>query len=279
MRILLLSDLHLSVHPLDVPPADADVAVLAGDLGRPEAAIDWARRLGRPTLFVAGNHEHYGSDLLTTVARLRERAHGSPVRVLERDAWHHGGVRFLGCTLWSDHRLYATPEARELGLREAVRTVRDFSRIALSPEDPRPFSPDDARALFDASVAWLDARFAEPHDGPTVVVTHFAPSRGSIDPRYADSPINACFVSDLDERIRCWQPALWLHGHVHHGFDYAIGGTRVVSNPRGYAPGGNAENPRFDPAFTVEVPGAATVPPGTGDARTGVRTHSGGAAR
>src|SRR4051812_494384 len=107
MKIALLSDLHLSVQPLPAPPTEADVVVLAGDLGRPAAAIDWARQFGeRPVLFVAGNHEFYGSDLVTALRELRRHAEGTRVQVLEREAWRFGGVRFLGCTLWSDHRLH-----------------------------------------------------------------------------------------------------------------------------------------------------------------------------
>ena len=77
MKIALLSDLHLSVQAMPPPPTDADVVVLAGDLGRPAAAIDWATQYAQPTLFVAGNHEFYGSDLTTTMAQLRAHAQGT----------------------------------------------------------------------------------------------------------------------------------------------------------------------------------------------------------
>ncbi len=253
MRIALYSDLHLSVQPLEHPPTDADVVVLAGDLARPPAAIAWARGFGRPTVYVAGNHEFYGSDLASTHAALREHARGSQVHVLERDAWVHQGVRFLGCTLWSDHRLYASEEARETGLRQAMEFNRDFSRIGVAPGFEERFSPAVSQLLCDTSVAWLEAQFAQPHDGPTVVVTHFAPARGSIHPRFAGSPINACFVSDLEAHILRWQPVLWLHGHTHDSFDYRVGATRVVCNPRGYAPKGEVENKVFDPGLVLEV--------------------------
>src|SRR5690606_11444017 len=121
--------LHLSVQPMALPRTEADVVVLAGDLQRPAPAMAWARQWDTPTLFVAGNHEFYGSDLVTTMAQLRAHAHGSQVRVLERGEWRHGGVRFLGCTLWSDYRFFASPEQREQGLRMAQELVRDFSRI------------------------------------------------------------------------------------------------------------------------------------------------------
>jgi Icc-related predicted phosphoesterase len=259
MKILLLSDLHLSLHPLAPPNTDADVVVLAGDLGRPAAALEWARQITQPTLFVAGNHEFYGSDPVSALAQLREGAQGTSVHVLERDEWHFAGVRFLGCTLWSDHRLHTTPEERELGLKLAVERVRDFSRISAAPGIDQRLTPALAQRLCDESVAWLDERFALQHEGPTVVVTHFAPSRRSIHARFAGSPINACFVSDLEDRIRRWQPHLWLHGHTHDSFDYRVGATRVVANPRGYAPGGVVENPMFDPTLVIEVPPASVT--------------------
>jgi hypothetical protein len=254
MKIALLSDLHLSVLPMPPPIVTADVLVLAGDLHRPAAAIEWARQFAdTPALFVAGNHEFYGGDLAGTLRDLRQHAAGSRVRMLEKDVWHHAGVRFLGCTLWSDYRLFDSPQQREQGLLQAATMVRDFSRIRVAPDFGDMFTPAVAQMLFDDSVAWLEQQFAIAHNGPTVVITHFAPARGSIAARFAGSPLNACFVSDLEPQIRRWQPALWLHGHVHDSVDYRIGATRVLANPRGYAPKGVVENPAFDASFTIEL--------------------------
>ena len=47
------------------------------------------------------------------------------------------------------------------------------------------------------------------------------------------------------------QPRLWIHGHTHESFDYQIGKTRVVCNPRGYA--SIEENHCFRPDYTVVV--------------------------
>lgn len=254
MKIALMSDLHLSVHPMAAPRLAADVVVLAGDLHRPAGAIGWARQVGdTPTLFVAGNHEFYGGDLVGTVQALRREAEGSAVRVLEHDVWHHQGVRFLGCTLWSDYRLFDSAEQRAQGLQQASDMVRDFSRIRVAPDFDERFTPAVAQLLFDRSVAWLAQQFDIAHPGPTVVVTHFAPARGSIAPRFVGSALNACFVSDLEAQIRRWQPELWLHGHVHDSCDYHLGRTRVVANPRGYAPKGEIENKAFDPGLLIEL--------------------------
>jgi len=177
------------------------------------------------------------------------------VQVLEHDAWQHRGVRFLGCTLWSDYRLYESPQQREQGLQQACTMVRNFSRIRVAPDFDDKFTPAVAQMLFDDAVSWLEleAQFATVHDGSTVVITHFAPARGSVAERFAGSPLNACFVSDLEAQIRRWQPALWLHGHVHDSFDYRIGATRVVANPRGYAPNGIVENTAFDPSLILAL--------------------------
>ncbi len=77
---------------------------------------------------------------------------------------------------------------------------------------------------------------AVPFDGPTVAITHFAPSLSSADPRYGLTPGTAGRNS-LDELIP--QAQLWLHGHLHHAFDYVQDGCRVVSNPLGYEAKGN----------------------------------------
>jgi len=188
MKIALLSDLHLSVHAMDAPATDADVAVLAGDLHRPAGAIEWARQYRQPTLFVAGNHEFYGSDLVTTMRELRAHAQGTAVRVLEHDVWLHDGVRFLGCTLWSDYWLFDSPAQREQGLQQAGEMVRDFSRIRSAPDFEEKFTPTMSQYLFGRAVAWLERQFAVAHDGPTVVITHFAPARGSIAAKFAGCP-------------------------------------------------------------------------------------------
>ncbi len=116
-----------------------------------------------------------------------------------------------------------------------------------------PFTPLDAAALFRRHAAWLAHQLAQPHDGPTVVITHHAPSRRSIHPRFEGSRLNACFVSDLDHLLGASRARLWIHGHTHDSFDYEVHGTRVVCNPRGFARDGVNENAAFDPDFIVRV--------------------------
>lgn len=252
MKLHVLSDLHLAVHPFDPPDTEADVTVIAGDLGTPDEAIAWARALDRPTVLIPGNHEYHGHSVPGALRRLRELARGTSVRVLADDAVVIGGVRFLGTTLWTDFRLYVDPEARALAMREAQRLVKDFRAIRRD-DDGAPFTPHDAADLFTASARWLEERLTEPHDGPTVVVSHHAPSPRSIHPRFAESIVNPSFVSDAEHLLDGRKVALWVHGHAHDGFDYAVNGTRVLCNPRGHTRHGAIQNDRFDARMVVEV--------------------------
>jgi hypothetical protein len=251
MRLNVVSDLHLSRAGLALPATDADLVVVAGDVARPVEAVAFAAGLGKPVLYVAGNHEFYGGSIAGTRASLARLCAGTPVTFLDDAETIVGGVRFLGTTLWSDFRLDATEPARAAARDAARRTIRDFSHIR-DEATGRSFTPEDSARLFDTHAAWLDRRLAVPHDGPTVVITHHAPSPRSIHPRFAGSPLNAAFVSDA-ARLLDGRAALWIHGHMHDSFDYVAGGTRVVCNPRGYVIDGVPENPRFDPGLVIDV--------------------------
>jgi predicted phosphodiesterase len=258
MKILVLSDLHLGICELERPLTDADVVVLAGDVGPLRQAAAWALRFDRPVLYVLGNHEFYGGCIEHAAAELEQLCAGTQVHVLDDEQIVIDGVRFLGSTLWTDFLLLGDGEARQAAVEAAQRSMRDFSRIRSAGNDAL-FTPADAAARFARHSAWLDARLDVPHDGPTVVITHHAPSPRSLHPRFAGSSLNACFVSDAEHLVGAGRAAVWIHGHTHDSFDYHLNGTRVVCNPRGYAKNGVNENPYFDPQLTIDIAG-----PGTG---------------
>jgi len=253
MKLNILSDLHLSLGALPVPENEAEAVILAGDVARPKEAVAWALGFAKPVFYVAGNHEFYGGSIAGTVAELKQRCAGTNVHVLDDDEVVFGGVRFLGTTLWTDFMLFGEGDKRAHAIREAQRFVRDFSRIRIGEADERVFSPADSAALFGVHAGWLERKLAEPHAGPTVVITHHAPSPKSIHPRFTDSLLNACFVSDAERLADGTRACLWVHGHTHDSFDYVLNGTRVVCNPRGYARDGVNENARFDPNFLAEI--------------------------
>jgi len=250
MKLNVLSDLHLSRGPLAIPENDADLVVLAGDIARPRGAVSWASGFAKPVLYVPGNHEFYGGRIAGTVEELKRLSAGTRIHVLDNDAVTIEGVRFLGSTLWTDFMLFGNGPERAAAMQEAQRFMRDFGRIRLGEA---PFTPAASAALFTQHAAWLEGRLAERHAGPTVVITHHAPSRRSIHPRFADSLLNACFVSNAERLIDGSRARLWIHGHTHDSFDYFVNSTRVLCNPRGYAKDGANENPLFDANLRVEV--------------------------
>lgn len=253
MKLSVLSDLHLSIWPFTPPSNDADVVILAGDIARPREAAAFARQFEKPVLYVLGNHEFYGGSLDGTKDEMARLCAGTNVHLLDCGERVLGGVRFLGATLWTDFRLFDDPARSASAKAEALLLVRDFSRIRLTAAGQALFAPDDSARLFADHAAWLRARLQAPHTGPTVVITHHAPTRASIHPRFADSLLNPCFVSDAADLLAGDRVQLWIHGHTHDSFDYVANGTRVVCNPRGYAQQGRNENAAFDPDLTIEV--------------------------
>ena len=253
MKLNILSDLHLSQGALELPENDADLVILAGDVARPREAVSWVSGLAKPVLYVPGNHESYGGTIGAMAAELKRLCAGTNVHVLDDDEVIVDGMRFLGTTLWTDFMLFGQREKRAVAMQEAVQFMRDFSRIRVGAGPEAVFTPADSAALFKIHTRWLETKLAEPFPGPTVVIPHHAPSRKSIHPRFADSLLNACFVSNADHLIDGRRVRLWIHGHTHDSFDYFQKGTRVVCNPRGYAKDGVNENPLFDANFIVEI--------------------------
>lgn len=244
MRIRIYSDLHLEHRPFAPPPVPADLVVLAGDIANGAEGIDWARRTFRePVIYLAGNHEYYEGEFGAVRQAMLAVARRCSVEVLDCGETVAGGVRFLGCTLWTDYSL-ATRSDRPAVIEASRKHCPDYQLIRYGE---RPFAPEDAIEICSRHRAWLAEKLAQPFSGTTVVVTHFAPHPRSISAAYAGHPANPGFVLDLSELMG--RSALWIHGHTHTFFDYRIRGTRVVCNPRGY-PG---EPTGFMPNLTVEI--------------------------
>jgi len=243
VRIRIYSDIHLEYAPFAPPENDADVVVLAGDIANGAAGIEWAKEAFRtPVLYLAGNHEYYEGEFESVQAAMRA-ASGGRVELLDCTQTVIGGVRFLGCTLWTDYTL-ARESERATVIDDARKLNPDYQLIRYGS---RAFAPEDSIALCTRHRTWLAAELARPYSGTTVVITHFAPHSGSIAPAYTNHRANPAFVVDLDEAMD--RAALWIHGHTHTFFDYRVRGTRVICNPRGY-PG---EPTGFRPDLTVDL--------------------------
>ncbi len=249
MRIRVLSDLHVDLGTVVLPHVEADVTVLAGDIRPGKSALAWIRETFPEQLivYVLGNHEFYGRAIPKLIDDFRRLSAGSNIHVLENDCLNVDGVRFLGCTLWTDFCLFGDPA---LAGREAARVMNDYRRIRVSPEFRRLTGRHTARS-HARSVRWLRDQLDSTESYPTVIVTHHAPSLRSLDPAEVKELISSAYASNLDDFIASSRARLWIHGHTHRSASYRIGETRVVSNARGYPDG--PIDPGFDPALVVEV--------------------------
>ena len=288
MKFLVLSDLHLEFGSF-TPPADVefDAVILAGDINSPgNKVVTWARRESvfggeKPIIFVPGNHEFYRTCLQTELRLMQEAAAGTNMHVLDRgelilDDPAGGQIRILGCTLWTDFQLPFRSGAVMVSdvsgaLAAANRRLNDFNQINVDYSEradsfrtqKRPFTAEDSLARHWIDRSWLLGQLALPFDGATVVVTHHAPSTGSVHPQYEGDSLTPAFVSDLPGEMffHPFSDVLWIHGHTHNSADYCRKSTRILANPRGYRlPDGTFENPEFNPRLLIEVMGTGDEP-------------------
>ena len=263
VKLLVLSDLHVEFGAFSVDAstlAAADVVVLAGDIHTGTQAAAWARSMfgNKPIVYVAGNHEFYGHDWVGHLAAMRKACAERDVQFLENDAVEIGGVRFLGCTLWTDFALFGAERAA-WARNCARRGLNDYNRIKRKQSaefptgNPWRLMPEMTVQRHRASVDWLREQLGDGKSfATTVVITHHAPSPGSIAPRFVEDPLTPAYASDLTHLMGL--SAVWIHGHCHDSADYVVAGTRVLCNPRGYTfRSGQIENDLFNPGLLVEL--------------------------
>ena len=248
MHLQLLSDLHLETEAYTPEPAPgAELLVLAGDVDSSWAGLERFADWPVPVIFVAGNHEFDRRELRSAWPALRARCASLGISLLECEECtrvDRAGrrIRFVATTRWCDFDLYG-PHERE----RCQRAAGYFVKVMRSTRDGRVFDPAAVREEALACRAWLQQALAQPSDAEaTVVITHYAPSLRSVDPRYGHQPGSASFCNADDDLL----PAadLWLHGHLHCRQDYTVvhaagalrPRTRVVSNARGHARKGEA---------------------------------------
>jgi Calcineurin-like phosphoesterase len=287
MRVQLLSDLHLESHPhwQPTPAVGADVLVLAGDIGSYQAGSSlkdadfglqrFSPQHGWPTpvLFIPGNHEYDALDFDAAHARLQEVCQRLGITWLERavvslprpahDPLGAGHVRFVGTTLWSDYDALALLGKAKGNLTEqlrlrgkAFRAANFYLKKAATLRSGVPWLAEGMREQALLCQQWLSDALtaaASSSTGRTVVVTHFAPSLRSADPRYGLTPSTAGFCNALDHYLA--HADVWLHGHLHCPSDYVHVGEqrhcRVLANPLGYARKGEQAAFRADFCFTI----------------------------
>ncbi len=236
MRISYMSDLHLEFGGMEPEPEGGDILVLAGDVCI-KCRVDWINDIANRynhVIYVLGNHEFYRGAIDNTYKKTREHLVDN-VHLLENESITIDGVTFHGATLWSDF-LNGNP----MSYLQCSQRINDY-RLIRSGTGKHRFKPQIAHKLHNISKVFLQENVKEGD----IVVTHMAPSLLSIHENYKDDiNINGSYASDLSELILDTKPKFWFHGHMHNSFDYMVGDTRVLCNPRGYV--GQEINQDFD---------------------------------
>jgi len=286
MKIKLVSDLHLEFSDVNiVNDQDYDVLILGGDIciaqdlhDHPEpantadqAAIANGTGLGRRQLtaqrfrdffkrcsfqfphviYIMGNHEFYNGKFYAGIEYMREEcAKYSNVYMLEQDTKIIDDVVFVGGTLWTNMN-----KRDPLTMHAIEGMMNDFRIIRNDARNYAPMSALDVAIRHDKTLAYIEHMVHVHKNKKCVVVGHHSPSFQSAHPMYAhETLMNGGYHSDLSEFILDHpQIKLWTHGHTHHPFDYVIGETRVVCNPRGYENDGYSENTGWNPNILLEV--------------------------
>ena len=284
MKIKLVSDLHLEFSDIEIfNDENCDVLILSGDimiaedlhdhletssiyslpgelagLGRRQAAVkryrDFLKRCSerfKNTVYVAGNHELYNGKWVKGITYLREEcAKYDNVHFLERDCITIDDVTFVGATLWTDMN-----KGDPLTLHAVKDMMNDYRIIRNDEKGYTALKPADTVIRHRQSLDYIKNVLAERGDEKFVVVTHHSPSFQSCSEYYKhDTLMNGAYHSSLEEFIMDRpQINLWTHGHTHHVFDYMVGETRVVCNPRGYENDGYSEETGWNPNIVLEI--------------------------
>jgi len=237
MKLNFVNDIHLEFGALPENPSGSDVLVLAGDVTT-KNRVGWINEIAnnfKHVVYVLGNHEFYHQNLDNTYRKTKEQL-ADNVYLLQNESVTLDGITFHGTTLWSDFE-----NGNPMSYFACNENMNDFYSIRTNGGLIR-FTPQLAHAEHNIAKTFLLDNVKKGD----VVVTHMAPSFLSVHEKYKhDMYINGAYASDLSVLILDTQPSLWFHGHMHDSFDYSIGNTRILCNPRGYV--GKELNTEFNP--------------------------------
>jgi Icc-related predicted phosphoesterase len=259
LRLWILSDLHLELTrgwdlPSEHERPDFDVLVVAGDLTtRMERGVSWLQdRVAARVVYVAGNHEFYGTDIDRTVEKARAAAAGSNIHVLQNDAVTIDGITFIGATMWTDFDLFGDAE---YAMMAAAESMNDYRKIRLRNYELR-LRPKHTLQRHMESRDFIARELRRRETGRRVVVTHMGPHPDCARRGFERDISSAAYTSDCSDLIAEGAPALWIYGHTHESRDFTAGATRIVTNAKGYGPwhkGETWDNAKFDPNFVIEI--------------------------
>lgn len=227
-----MSDLHMEMREYSTDifsGLDADLVILAGDIGEGTLGITWAQKSFKcPVLYVAGNHEYFGHDFELLIPAMRKACEGSNVTFLENDSIVIDEVRYVGATLWTDFCINGS-NGKMRAIEYARQKMADYQFIRNGDEI---LDPLHTISRHEVSKDYLAKELASS-SGPIVIITHHGPSPSTVPPKYSGGTLTPAFTSNLDA---LFQPPLvaWIYGHNHDSKIWAVKNVPLISNQWGY---------------------------------------------
>lgn len=222
LRVRLLSDIHLELYDLKNISfkKQADIAILAGDIGNPyqdnyKHFLHKISLLHDKVFVITGNHEYYSNEIQNVDNKIKKLCDKlDNTHFLQMDSFIYHRIKFVGCTLWShptDNRL--------------SKYMNDFNMIS-------NFSLDKYVSTHIEHKEWLDNELLEKSENYDKIcaITHHLPSYSLIDSKYENDPLNSFFASEIDTK----GATVWCYGHTHMANHKTIDNVRFYCNPRGY---------------------------------------------
>jgi predicted phosphodiesterase len=224
MKIQIASDLHLELRSkikFEILP-EADVLVLAGDIHKkPKSLGKFFRKLLNqrklPIIYIMGNHEYYDSVFPDAQNNYRAVCAEFPqVRMLEKDTVRIQGVHFIGTALYSDLTNPIDALSASRGITDFMYDKKTHAPVVQLSGSYGGMTPDAWTTEWRRCREFLvDALEKRNRKFPTVVVTHFAPTKSVHPERFKFSPLRAAFESELSSLMELYKPELWIYGHDH----------------------------------------------------------------
>lgn len=252
LKTLIISDLHINFSDMKAQD-DVDLVIISGDVGPnivENAAFLKKFKKVPKILYVLGNHEFEKKDLYQfSNSYIKFLSHEVPnLEILDNRTIEYQGIRFIGTTLWSDFKLYEPRITTTVAMELANNQILDYKTII---GKYGKLMPSETLELHNVAINFIETELKKLYFGKTVVISHFCPHPKSIDVKYEDEPLNGYFCSNLERLMN--KSEFWLHGHTHSSFNYFVGKTNVVCNPRGYSNGLVNENKKFNPNLIIDL--------------------------
>lgn len=256
MNLHPVSDLHIAKGEIVEPlPLCADVLVLAGDVIEGASNVQAIAAAAknyieacRPVLFVAGNHEFFGSIYAQAIRSLHRECAKLGITFLHNRALTIEGVDFFGATLWTSFVLPGMSDKRG-NISTGAHFMPEYRMCWTDKRGGQPLSPDYTIRAHNKSRRLLEKFLFLKSNRPKCVITHHAPSLQGVAPRYRGSTTTAAFVTNMEPMIAQHGPHVWVFGHTHFHVDKMLMRTRLFSNPRGYT----SQREDFKPSKTVRI--------------------------